>query len=712
MVALYAPAETAVLAQVVTKILSLGDPLDLTRVDISKGDGSPEGIVEGTKGDIYVDDTTPAIWQKATPWEDGPFGWILLSASDISALEAAVLALQLIVASLQAQVTVNTADIATNTAAIATLNVEVAALEQASESSTFNVVTFGADPTGVGDSTAAVTAATAAADASGGGVVYFPAGTYRITSTILYPGDITFRGAGTQATLLQYTGANFCFSQSTPGARIFNTRFQELEITYVAPATGGILLDDVSNARLDDVLVSGPGIGVGNGSAYRVSGSTNGFAVYNIFIGCRAQSCEIGYEVAASGSNDTRVIASRATSCTQGVSVTNSNHVMVVASEIESGTDGVVITASVANTGDGLTLIGNRFENNSGTNILVSGTAGNVRFLNIKGNHHVTGTAYGNTSSTVNPSIYGDTGTAQQQERVVTALTDASGTPFYRERTVAASTNPMVFVLDSNTGSGTPPTLRLGTGRSAGHVFGVGTWNGTTFTETLFIDGAGNVTTPAGLTVGTNLTFTGAASTITMGDGVTNGNAGLLFQKADANNDTYATWRLGAVSSGNRWAEQFSSAEDRVGIVADTSGVGLAIRPYTFRYNSINGRAGFAMSRMWCDLGTTLVDGNWALSAGWGNTATAVVAANAKGMRGQVTFTSNGTGQAANPTATLTFPEGTWTTAPEPMVVRNGGTGTGITGFTFACTATTLVITAVGTPSAGETYIMRWMLMG
>jgi hypothetical protein len=204
MVALYAPAETAVLAQVVTKILSLGDPLDLTRVDISKGDGSPEGIVEGTKGDIYVDDTTPAIWQKATPWEDGPFGWILLSASDISALEAAVLALQLIVASLQAQVAVNTAD-------ITVLQAEVAILQ----SEFFDIRNYGASTASL-DNTAAIVAAQAAAIAAGNGVVFVPQGDFRFASQLTNPtlvpylcvGRLVFSGSGQDAWVWGTTAAS------------------------------------------------------------------------------------------------------------------------------------------------------------------------------------------------------------------------------------------------------------------------------------------------------------------------------------------------------------------------------------------------------------------------------------------------------------------------------------------------------------------------
>lgn len=47
----------------------------------------------------------------------------------------------------------------------------------------FNVLAYGADPTGVADSTTDINAAITAAHAAGGGVVYFPAGTYKIIPT-------------------------------------------------------------------------------------------------------------------------------------------------------------------------------------------------------------------------------------------------------------------------------------------------------------------------------------------------------------------------------------------------------------------------------------------------------------------------------------------------------------------------------------------------
>jgi hypothetical protein len=68
----------------------------------------------------------------------------------------------------------------------------------------------GADPTGVSDSAAAVQAAVSAMPAAGG-VIYFPAGTYKIASTITIavPG-VYLAGDGMLATVINYTGTGDC----------------------------------------------------------------------------------------------------------------------------------------------------------------------------------------------------------------------------------------------------------------------------------------------------------------------------------------------------------------------------------------------------------------------------------------------------------------------------------------------------------------------
>lgn len=64
----------------------------------------------------------------------------------------------------------------------------------------FNVINYGADPTGSADSTTAVSNAIAAA--TNGGVIYFPAGTYKVSAININTSGITLLGAGQSATVL------------------------------------------------------------------------------------------------------------------------------------------------------------------------------------------------------------------------------------------------------------------------------------------------------------------------------------------------------------------------------------------------------------------------------------------------------------------------------------------------------------------------------
>ena len=76
-----------------------------------------------------------------------------------------------------------------------------------------NVLDYGADPTGVADSTAAIQAAISAA---GEGVVSFPVGTYLFNQTLVRPGGQVWRGATQTGTALKWTGANNVNLIATP----------------------------------------------------------------------------------------------------------------------------------------------------------------------------------------------------------------------------------------------------------------------------------------------------------------------------------------------------------------------------------------------------------------------------------------------------------------------------------------------------------------
>jgi polygalacturonase len=110
--------------------------------------------------------------------------------------------------------------------------------------------------------------------------------------------------------------------------------------------------------------------------------------------------------------------------------------------------------------------------------------------------------------------------------------------------------------------------------------------------------------------------------------------------------------------------------------------------------------------------GTSVVAGDFALSAGWGTTAS-VSAVSGDDSRGTVTVTSSGTGQGANPTITFTFHDLAFAVAPFAIVQAAGGTGTwaGLVAVRWSSTTLALTITPLFTPVAGSTYQFSWVLI-
>src|SRR5207244_9888866 len=90
-----------------------------------------------------------------------------------------------------------------------------------------NVLRYGADSTGIADSLAAFNAASLVANTGGGGTVTIPAGTFKLTGTLLFYvtpnlGQVVFQGAGKVATTLNYTGAGSAVGVSAASTRIYD----------------------------------------------------------------------------------------------------------------------------------------------------------------------------------------------------------------------------------------------------------------------------------------------------------------------------------------------------------------------------------------------------------------------------------------------------------------------------------------------------------
>lgn len=132
---------------------------------------------------------------------------------------------------------------------------------------TVSVKDFGAVGDGVTDDTAAIQAAIDAVDASGGGTVFIPAGSYEITTAINMKNGVDIVGAGYR-TLVTPNGCDgFIFNYTTGFS---NTRISNLGIegtgtsTNIAIYQPGTLddADELYGISIDNVLIRGFNIGM------------------------------------------------------------------------------------------------------------------------------------------------------------------------------------------------------------------------------------------------------------------------------------------------------------------------------------------------------------------------------------------------------------------------------------------------------------------
>ena len=108
----------------------------------------------------------------------------------------------------------------------------------------FNVKSFGAAGDDTADDTQAIRAALEAAEKNGGGIVYFPWGTYRLTDWIRIPKKTVLRGVERDATILKWpvdepqTDADF-----TPVAIYGDTSYGVENLSFIARKVNTIFMD-------------------------------------------------------------------------------------------------------------------------------------------------------------------------------------------------------------------------------------------------------------------------------------------------------------------------------------------------------------------------------------------------------------------------------------------------------------------------------------
>lgn len=128
----------------------------------------------------------------------------------------------------------------------------------------YNILTYGADPTGSSDSTAAIQAAIHAAIK--GGIVFFPCGDYKTSGTLRKPQSFTgpsIMGAGYDCTAIHYSGSSgtaAIYIQGGSGA-LSGIKIEGLDFNGTR-GTWGIEIDGQDGVLIDRCKFDGPAIGV------------------------------------------------------------------------------------------------------------------------------------------------------------------------------------------------------------------------------------------------------------------------------------------------------------------------------------------------------------------------------------------------------------------------------------------------------------------
>lgn len=330
---------------------------------------------------------------------------------------------------------------------------------------------------------------------STGHPVRLEAKTYKISQSLLLLTGTKIQGDSAYTSILNYTGSGVALKSTTTGTRTYGWSLRDFRVNDAGTGTTGIEMDSVSMAYLANVQVIGFDVGVD------IYSPTSGYAVYNTFTGVLAQGAT-GFKLRGTSSNQNVFDACRANLCTtRGIDITDSNGNRFYGCALESGGTGtaVYVTATGAGLSDANYFESLRIE------AFASGTGINIASVNVKDTMIIAPYIV----STVTTPI-SDSGTRTQiwmqnantlPQKNTSALADASGIPYYFERTTSASTNPAFKINDSNSSSGTPVTLNINTERSTGKFFS-GTRAGVEYS---YLDATGR------------LMLTGAAPTVAAG---------------------------------------------------------------------------------------------------------------------------------------------------------------------------------------------------
>ena len=120
-----------------------------------------------------------------------------------------------------------------------------------------NVKRHGALGDNVADDTSAITAAITALG-SGGGVVYFPPGTYRVTSTLSVPQNVSFQGTGPDSCAITMDHASNDLINTSGSSTYYYSEIKGLRLTASQDNTGNAIeLASAVRMRVENCFIGG-----------------------------------------------------------------------------------------------------------------------------------------------------------------------------------------------------------------------------------------------------------------------------------------------------------------------------------------------------------------------------------------------------------------------------------------------------------------------
>jgi hypothetical protein len=315
---------------------------------------------------------------------------------------------------------------------------------------------YGADTTGVADSSSALNA-----PLSAGIPAYIPRGVFKHASPLQIRTGSVIYGEGPSATTVIYSGAGNAIGNATPGTRIYDVLIENLTLRATGGGVYGLSLDSVSTSIFNNLLIESFTTGV------RCYSPVSGYSVYNRFYGVTTNGCTTGFLLDGTSSNAHTFYSCRFNGATKtgtvGWRIADSNGNQIIACHTDVAGKAVQLSANAAGLTDGNVIWANRIEDVT----TAFDVGADVRHTHIGANYYVLATAVLADAGT-NTMVYDPYYVTPGIKAAFATASSANGHIRYVRDVEGGSSLPFVVLRDSVTGSGTPVTLQLETERSSG----------------------------------------------------------------------------------------------------------------------------------------------------------------------------------------------------------------------------------------------------